>query len=228
MSNRDPVLRLCHLSKSFKEGVQALTVLKDINLEVHAGQVVSLLGPSGSGKSTLMHSAGLLERPDSGTIFIEGKEVSEASDGKRTLLRRQTMGFIYQFHHLLNEFTALENVLLPQLIQGIPRAKARIRSQELLEKVGLKDRLTHFPTELSGGEQQRVAIARALANAPKILLADEPTGNLDPRTSAEIFSMILNLSHEQGLAALVVTHNADLATQTDHVVKLEKGVLYRA
>jgi lipoprotein-releasing system ATP-binding protein len=190
---------------------------------VWAGQSVALIGPSGAGKSTLLHVAGLLEHPDGGEVFIEGIPTTTLSDAERTRIRRNEIGFVYQFHHLLGEFSALENVVLPQMIRGLSRNEAKRRASELLSYLGLKDRLNHRPAELSGGEQQRVAIARAVANAPRILLADEPTGNLDPRTSEHVFGTLAQLVRASGLAAIVATHNMDLARRMDRRVTLRDG-----
>ena len=221
----ETLLQLNQIKKSFKEAEKKLHVLQGVSLSMKAGQVVALLGPSGAGKSTLLHIAGLLECPDHGEVIIEGQKTSQLSDRKRTQIRCHTIGFVYQFHHLLPEFTALENVILPQLIKGDPQALAKERALALLEQVGLEDRLSHLPSELSGGEQQRVAIARALANAPKILLADEPTGNLDTHTSQKIFRLILERTHKDKLAALIVTHNSELAAQADVVLTMVNGAL---
>lgn len=221
----NPVLHVKNIFKSFQEGSKQLDVLTGVSFDLEAGKVVSLLGPSGSGKSTLLHIAGLLERPNAGRVIINQQDASTLSDRKRTHLRCQTIGFVYQFHHLLPEFTAHENVILPQLLNGASESAARQRASALLEKVGLKERLTHLPSQLSGGEQQRVAIARAIANSPRILLADEPTGNLDTHTSAQIFKMILELAHTENLAALIVTHNPELASKTDQIMTMENGKL---
>src|SRR5215470_11443538 len=188
-------------------------------------QSVALIGPSGAGKSTLLHVAGLLEHPDGGEVFIEGVPTSTLSDAERTRIRRNEIGFVYQFHHLLGEFSALENVLLPQMIRGLSRAEAKRRASELLSYLGLKDRLHHRPAELSGGEQQRVAIARAVANAPRILLADEPTGNLDPQTADHVFKALTQLVRASGLAMLCATHNMDLAARMDRRVTLRNGLV---
>jgi len=198
-------------------------VLNGADLVLDPGEIVALVGPSGAGKSTLLHVAGLLEHPDGGEVFIEGLPTSTLSDGERTRIRRNEIGFVYQFHHLLGEFSALENVVLPQMIRGLTRNEAQRRSSELLSYLGLKDRLHHRPAELSGGEQQRVAIARAVANAPRILLADEPTGNLDPRTSEHVFGTLAQLVRASGLAAIVATHNMDLAQRMDRRVTLRDG-----
>jgi lipoprotein-releasing system ATP-binding protein len=221
-------LALNELRKTFHQGRSDLHVLNGAALSVRGGEMVALVGPSGSGKSTLMHIAGLLERPDAGQVVVQGQDVSRAGDGERTRVRRGQIGFVYQHHHLLPEFSARENVVLPQMIAGTPRSKARTRAGELLELVGLGERLEHRPAELSGGEQQRVAIARALANDPAVLLADEPTGNLDPTTSARVFDALTKIVRDAGVAALVATHNLELAGQMDRTLRLQDGVLVDA
>ncbi|MBK1697799.1 ABC transporter ATP-binding protein [Rhodovibrio salinarum] len=221
----EAALALKELRKTFHQGRSDLHVLNGAALEVAGGEMVALVGPSGSGKSTLMHIAGLLERPDAGSVVIQGRDASKAGDGERTRVRRASIGFVYQHHHLLPEFSARENVVLPQMIAGTARSKARTRAGELLELVGLAERLDHRPAELSGGEQQRVAIARALANEPSVLLADEPTGNLDPTTSDRVFAALTQIVRESGVAALVATHNLDLAGQMDRTVRLQDGAL---
>ncbi|MEO9963372.1 MAG: ABC transporter ATP-binding protein, partial [Nisaea sp.] len=193
---------------------------------VRPGEVVALVGPSGAGKSTLLHIAGLLESPDAGTIEVGGQDCSAMGDEERTLMRRYNLGFVYQHHHLLPEFSALENVIIPQIISGIPHKDAKDRAMEILNWMGLSERLTHRPARLSGGEQQRVAIARALSTAPKVLLADEPTGNLDPHTADEVFSILLRLARGAGLAALIATHNPRLAAQMDRTLRLTDGFLF--
>ncbi len=217
-------LTLAGIERTFKSAVP-LPVLRGASLSVAPGELVALVGPSGAGKSTLLQIAGLLERPDGGEILIAGERCVAASDSKRTLLRRRFIGFVYQFHHLLPEFTALENVVLPQMIDGVPRRRAAARAAELLGLVGLSGRLGHRPARLSGGEQQRVAIVRAMANKPAVLLADEPTGNLDPSTAEDVFELLGQLVRRTGLAALVATHNLDLARRMDRVVRLTDGVL---
>ena len=202
-----------------------LPVLRGVELTVRAGEIVALVAPSGAGKSTLLHVAGLLDRPDGGSVLIEGQTVGGLGDAQRTAIRRDTIGFVYQFHHLLAEFTALENVVLPQMIAGAPRRKAEERGRALLSRFGLAPRLGHLPGKLSGGEQQRVAIARALANEPKLLLADEPTGNLDVDTAGGVFEALLATVRDQGLAALIATHNPELAARMDRVVTLKDGRL---
>jgi len=220
-----PALELQDIKRSYTQGEACLEVLKGATIAIAAGEIVGLLGPSGSGKSTLLHIAGLLERPTSGRIIIGSADCATLSDGQRTRIRREELGFVYQFHHLLPEFTARENVMLPQMIAGTSRAKAAERASELLAALGLAERLEHQPMQLSGGEQQRVAIARALANRPKILLADEPTGNLDPKTSGAVFDQLLDLVRGEGLAALIATHNYQLADRMDRSVVLEDGHL---
>ena len=216
-------LKLKGIVKTFQQAGRRLEVLRRANLELLPGQLVALLGPSGAGKSTLMHIAGLLEQPDDGKVEAAGRDCTKLADGERTDLRRTTIGFVYQYHHLLPEFSALENVVVPQMIAGVGRGDARRRARELLEKVGLGERLDHRPARLSGGEQQRVAIARALANDPAILLADEPTGNLDPHTADAVFQVLIKLVQERDLAALVATHNLDLAKRMDRTLRLEDG-----
>ena len=225
MNKKAPVLELKNVYRSFKQGSQTLQVLREVNLELEKGEVVALIGPSGSGKSTLLQLAGLLEKPSKGDIYLDGQNCSRLSDGVRTSLRRDYLGFVYQYHNLLADFDALENVMLPQLIAGVGYKEAADKAKWLLKKMGLEKRIKHRPAELSGGEQQRVAIARALANAPKLLLADEPTGNLDPKTSEVVFAELLNIVKETGLSALVATHNFELADRMDRKVKLEGGKL---
>jgi lipoprotein-releasing system ATP-binding protein len=220
-----PVLFLHGIERHYQQGDARLDILKGIELAVWAGQSVALIAPSGAGKSTLLHIAGLLERQDAGEVYLGQAATSVLSDGERTRIRRMDVGFVYQAHHLLPEFSALENVMLPQMIRGLSRREASARSGELLSYLGLKERLTHRPAELSGGEQQRVAIARAVANAPKVLLADEPTGNLDPRTSEHVFGSLTQLVRASGLAAVIATHNMDLASRMDRRVTLRDGKL---
>jgi lipoprotein-releasing system ATP-binding protein len=219
------VLTLKDVRRSFKQGAATLDVLRGISLGVKPGELVALVGPSGCGKSTLLHIAGLLERADGGEIWIEGKNVTALSDDQRSALRRDSMGFVYQYHHLLREFSALENVVVPQMIAGHSRAEARKRAEELLAVVGLAKRAVHRPAELSGGEQQRVAIARALANRPRLLLADEPTGNLDEHTADEVFGVLLRLVRDAGLGALIATHNTALAGRMDRRLTLHEGIV---
>ena len=219
----DPVLRLGDIHKSYK-GVER-PILSGAELSVQPGEVVGLVAPSGAGKSTLLHIAGLLDTADSGAVWLSGSDMASANDRKRTATRRAQVGFVYQFHHLLPEFSAKENILLPQLAAGAPPKMAKAHAEELLEAVGLSERADHRPAALSGGEQQRVAFCRALANKPALLLADEPTGNLDPATSATVFEVLLRLARETGLAALIATHNFDLAGRMDRIVRLEEGKL---
>jgi lipoprotein-releasing system ATP-binding protein len=219
------VLRLEGVTRRFKEGEGQLEVFSGLDLTLQPGEIVALVGQSGAGKSSLLHMAGLLEAPTSGEIHVEGVAASRLADAERTRIRRQTIGFVYQAHHLLPEFDALENVILPQMIAGKSRAEAAGEAERLLTTLGLGQRLTHRPSQLSGGEQQRVAIARALANGPKILLADEPTGNLDPRTAGGVFDALIAITREQGLAALIATHNFDLAARMDRALLLHQGKL---
>lgn len=223
MSN--PVIRLVGLTRSFEQGGERIEVLRGVNLAVAPGEIVALLGPSGSGKSTLLQAVGLLEGGFGGEIDIAGVDASSLSADQRTVLRRDRIGFVYQFHHLLPDFTALENVVLPQLVAGTERSAAVERARELLTALGLAERLDHRPNQLSGGEQQRVAVARALANRPALVLADEPTGNLDERTSDRVLEQFLELVRGTGSAALVATHNERLAARMDRVVRLHNGVL---
>ncbi|MGJ0426019.1 ABC transporter ATP-binding protein [Methylocystis sp.] len=219
----EAVLELRSIARHYREGEARLDILMDVNLSIYPGETVALLAPSGAGKSTLLHIAGLLERQDGGEVLIANAPTSRMSDAERTRLRRATVGFIYQFHHLLPEFSALENVALPQMINGLSANEARLRAQQLLDYLRLGPRASHRPSELSGGEQQRVAIARAVANAPHLLLADEPTGNLDPRTAEHVFGTLLALARSTGLAALIATHNLELAKQMDRRVTLRDG-----
>jgi lipoprotein-releasing system ATP-binding protein len=214
--------------RTFVQGGSRIEVLKGVSLALAPGEIVALLGPSGAGKSTLLHIAGLLERADGGDVVIGGRACGKLSDSERTALRCTALGFVYQFHHLLPEFSALENVMLPQMIAGRTAAAARVRARQLLETLGLGPRLSHRPARLSGGEQQRVAIARAIANNPQVLLADEPTGNLDSQTAERVFAELIHLVRDGGLAALIATHNGDLARRMDRVVVLRDGVLAAA
>ncbi|MBS9715972.1 ABC transporter ATP-binding protein [Pseudohalocynthiibacter aestuariivivens] len=224
MSNA--VLELEGISKAYNKGkISEVSVLKGADLKLSEGEIVALVAPSGAGKSTLLHIAGLLDTPDSGVIRIAGEEVAHLSDRRRTAIRRAGVGFIYQFHHLLPEFSALENIVLPQLANGTAQAAAEAHATSLLSRVGIAERAHHRPAELSGGEQQRVAFCRALANQPRLLLADEPTGNLDPETSDQVFGTLVELVRETGLSALIATHNLDLAARMDRVMHLEHGVL---
>ncbi len=220
-----PVLSVRGLERTYVTPAKTLTVLNGVDLDVFAGEVVGLIGPSGSGKSSLLHAAGLLERPTAGRIVIDGEEVSNLNERARTRLRLQRVGFVYQFHHLLPEFDARDNVALPMRIAGAPLDKARARASEVLTQLGLGERLTHQPAQLSGGEQQRVAIARSLANGPRLLLADEPTGNLDPTTSQVVFDSLRQLAKTTGVAALIATHNMELAGHMDRVFALKDGHL---
>jgi lipoprotein-releasing system ATP-binding protein len=224
-ADEQPLIFLHNVSRQFQQGDATLDVLKGAELAVWRGQSVALVGPSGAGKSTLLHIAGLLEHPDSGEVYIDTVPTTNLTDIQRTRIRRTEIGFVYQFHHLLPEFTALENVVLPQMIRGLSRREATVRSSELLSYLGLKERLTHRPAELSGGEQQRVAIARAVANAPRILLADEPTGNLDVRTAEHVFATLNQLVRASGLAAVIATHNMEIAAQMDRRVTLRDGLV---
>jgi lipoprotein-releasing system ATP-binding protein len=218
-------LALTGIKRTFVQGDRRLEVLRGVSLELRAGEIVALVGQSGSGKSTMLHIAGLLERPDGGDVVLDGKGAGTLGDSQRTALRRKFLGFVYQYHHLLPEFSALENVMLPQMLNGLSRGEARRRATDLLAMVQLKDRADHRPGRLSGGEQQRVAIARAVANAPRVLLADEPTGNLDATTADTVFRQLLTLVRETGMAALIATHNPDLAARMDRTVHLKDGIL---
>jgi lipoprotein-releasing system ATP-binding protein len=220
-----PILSLVGLERTYMQGENALNVLRGASLDLPPGEIVGLVGPSGAGKSTLLHIAGLLERPNAGSVHIGGVDTTGLDDRARTAIRRRDIGFVYQFHHLLPEFTALENVVLPQRLAGLARRDAEQRGAELLTFLGLGERQVHRPGELSGGEQQRVAIARAVANAPRILLADEPTGNLDPGTAEHVFDILLRLVHGTGLAALIATHNLEFAARMDRRVTLKDGHL---
>jgi lipoprotein-releasing system ATP-binding protein len=218
-----PILFLQDVERQYRQGDETLHVLNGIELALWPGQSVALVAPSGAGKSTLLHVAGLLEHPDHGDVYIDGRSTSILPDHERTRIRRNEIGFVYQSHHLLPEFSALENVMLPQMIRGLARTEAKARASELLEYLGLAARLNHRPAELSGGEQQRVAIARAVANAPRILLADEPTGNLDVHTAEHVFHALSQLVRASGLAAIIATHNMDLAARMDRRVSLREG-----
>jgi len=214
-----------NLEKTHIQGDESLTIFKDISISLNAGEIVALVGPSGAGKSTLLQMIGLLDKPTSGQIEIEGKIVSKLDDESLTLLRRHAIGFVYQFHFLQAEFSAEENVMIPLMIAGISKKDAKIKADSLLTQMGLGHRLTHRPARLSGGEQQRVAIARALANDPKILLADEPTGNLDPKTSEEVFRLLIERVRKLGIGALIATHNMDLARKMDRILVMQDGQL---
>jgi len=220
----EPVLELKGIEKGYKLGKPGeVRVLRGADLSIARGEVVALVAPSGAGKSTLMHIAGLLDTPNAGEVLIGGEEMLGRSDRRRTVVRRSEVGFIYQFHHLLPEFSAAENVILPQLANGAGQAAAAARAADLLSRVGIADRADHRPAALSGGEQQRVAFCRALANQPRLLLADEPTGNLDPETSERVFATLMDVVRETGLSALIATHNLELAARMDRVVRLEAG-----
>ena len=222
----DLTLELSTIAKAYNSGKDnEVSVLRSVDLSVKAGEIVALVAPSGAGKSTLLHIAGLLDTPDTGLVKIAGQDVTGLSDRKRTAIRREDVGFVYQFHHLLPEFTALENIVLPQLANGVSATNAEARAQDLLTRVGVAHRADHRPAALSGGEQQRVAFCRALANAPRLLLADEPTGNLDPGTSDQVFSALMELVRGTGLSAVIATHNLDLAARMDRQLRLEEGAL---
>ena len=220
-----PILYLHQVERHYRQGEATLYILKGADLALWAGQSVALVAPSGSGKSTLLHLAGLLEHPDHGEVYMDGQATVGLSDSERTRLRREQVGFVYQSHRLLPEFSALENVMMPQMIRGLSRREANRRGMELLGYLGLAERATHRPAELSGGEQQRVAIARAVANAPRLLLADEPTGNLDPHTADHVFHALEQLVRASGLATIVATHNMDLAARMDRRVTLRDGLI---
>ncbi len=224
----EPVLRVRGLRRTYESGRGPLEVLKGADLDVGEGEMVGLLGPSGSGKSSLLHAAGLLERPTAGEVTVAGRSAGALSDAERTQIRLSTLGFVYQFHHLLPEFDALENVALPAAILGLSRRESRERARALLVELGLEQRLDHRPAQLSGGEQQRVAVARALVNRPRLLLADEPTGNLDPATSEQVFQLMHDLVRRTGVAALVATHNLEMARHMDRVVRLKDGMVVPA
>ena len=222
----EPVVRLTDLTRSFEQGGVKIDVLRGVNLTIASGEIVALLGPSGSGKSTMLQAVGLLEGGFGGRIEIAGTDASQLPSSDRTSLRRNHLGFVYQFHHLLPDFNAEENVILPQLVAGRDRTEATVRARELLGSLGLAQRLDHRPSQLSGGEQQRVAVARALANKPQLVLADEPTGNLDEVTADKVLAQFLELVRGQGSAALVATHNERLAHKMDRIVRLQDGVLH--
>jgi lipoprotein-releasing system ATP-binding protein len=221
-----PVLELIELRRTFHQGPREIHVLNGASARLMPGEAVALVGPSGAGKSTLLHVAGLLEQPDGGHVMVNGRDCAKMDDRQRTAVRRGEVGFVYQFHQLLPEFTALENVVIPQMILGRSRRVAEQRARELLGMLGLAERVEHRPAELSGGEQQRTAICRALANAPRLLLADEPTGNLDPKTSERVFNELISLIRGTGVAALIATHNIELAHRMDRVLQLSDGLLY--
>jgi lipoprotein-releasing system ATP-binding protein len=219
----DVVLRLSSICRRYKQGDRELVILDDANFELRKGEMVALVAPSGTGKSTLLHTAGLLEHPDSGEVTVNGQASSGLSDDARTAIRRSEIGFVYQFHHLLPEFTALENIMIPQLLRGLSSSEATAHAHQLLGYMKIDQRGEHRPSELSGGEQQRVAIARAVANAPLVLLADEPTGNLDPTTASYVYEALESLVRQSGLAAIIATHNHDLAKRMDRRVTLKDG-----
>ncbi|MBT3330045.1 MAG: ABC transporter ATP-binding protein [Rhodospirillaceae bacterium] len=223
--NEGAVLQIAGLERTFVQGNRQLRVLSNLDLSVARGEAIALMGPSGSGKSTLLHAAGLLEQPDAGSIVIAGQNCADMNDRQRTAMRRDYLGFVYQFHHLLPEFTALENVLMPLRLANVGAEEAKQRAQSLLIELGLEDRLAHAPAQLSGGEQQRVAIARALANKPVLLLADEPTGNLDQATAEVVLEELLSLVRQQGLAAVIATHDPLVADRLDRTVRLQDGHL---
>ncbi len=217
------LLKTENLQRIYQQGGENLTVLHNADIEIKAGEIVALVGPSGSGKSTLLQMTGLLDRPTSGRVFIAGQDATGGDDETRTAMRRKFIGFVYQFHYLLPEFTALENVVIPQMIAGVDKGDAEDKAKELLTRLKLDHRLDHRPARLSGGEQQRVAMARALANGPKLLLADEPTGNLDPETSNGVFEMLTDLVRSTGIGAMIATHNMDLAERMDRILELKAG-----
>ncbi len=219
----DALLKTEGLQKNFFQGEETLTILHNVDIEIRPGEIVALVGPSGSGKSTLLQTVGLLDTPTGGQITIGGRPTAGLTDRERTKIRREVIGFVYQFHYLLPEFSALENVVIPQMIAGVSEEEAEERARNLLEAMKLSHRLDHRPARLSGGEQQRVAMARALSNRPKLLLADEPTGNLDPETSAAVFEMLVDLVRTSGIGALIATHNMDLAEQMDRILELKAG-----
>jgi lipoprotein-releasing system ATP-binding protein len=223
----DLTLELSNIAKNYNVGQEnEVNVLRSVDLKIKAGEIVALVAPSGAGKSTLLHIAGLLDTPDTGQVKIAGQDVTGLSDRKRTAIRREDVGFVYQFHHLLPEFTALENIVLPQLANGVAAAKAEAHAQDLQTRVGVAHRAAHRPAALSGGEQQRVAFCRALANSPRLLLADEPTGNLDPGTSDQVFAALMELVRGTGLSAVIATHNLDLAARMDRQLRLDDGALF--
>ena len=221
----EPVVKLVGVERTYRQGEKHLHVLQGADLRILPGEIVALIGPSGAGKSTLLHIAGLLEDPDQGKVMVTGQECSQLSDDERTTLRRTKIGFVYQFHHLLPEFSAVENIMIPLMANGIEKRRAKDAAFKLVEGVGLSDRSSHRPAQLSGGEQQRVAIARALSNSPMVLLADEPTGNLDNQTALGVFELLQELVRDRGVGALVATHNLDLAKKMDRILRLENGLL---
>jgi len=221
----EPVVKLVGVERTYRQGEKHLHVLQGADLRILPGEIVALVGPSGAGKSTLLHIAGLLEDPDQGEVTVTGQECSQLSDDERTALRRTKIGFVYQFHHLLPEFSAVENIMIPLMANGIEKRRAKDAAFKLVEGVGLSDRSSHRPAQLSGGEQQRVAIARALSNSPMVLLADEPTGNLDNQTALGVFQLLQELVRDREVGALVATHNLDLAKKMDRILRLENGLL---
>ncbi len=225
MSDPAPAVALQKVARTYRQASAGLEVLKSVSLSVMPGEIVAVVGPSGAGKSTLLHIAGLLDRPSAGSVFFAGEDCTGIGDDRRTAIRRGGIGFVYQFHHLLPEFSALENIVLPQMIAGRSRREAALHARELLERIGLAERATHRPARLSGGEQQRVAIARALANRPRVLIADEPTGNLDPQTASSVFEMLLAAVRNRGVAALIATHNIELAGRMDRRLVLRDGTV---
>lgn len=224
-SHNYPILSLRNIERSYLQGSRRIKILQGVSADLYPGQTVALVGPSGSGKSSLLHIVGLLEKPDAGSVLLDGKVCTELNDKERTMVRRSEIGFVYQFHQLLPEFSAVENVVIPQLIRGIVGGKAKRQAKELLSALGLEERYHHRPAELSGGEQQRVAIARAVVNRPRLLLADEPTGNLDPDTGERVFNQLLKIAQATGLAAIIATHNIELAKSMDRILRLENGLL---
>ncbi|MDE0174858.1 MAG: ABC transporter ATP-binding protein [Defluviicoccus sp.] len=226
MSDAAPAVALREVAKTYRQASAGLDVLKSVSLSVMPGEIVAVVGPSGAGKSTLLHIAGLLDKPSAGSVFFGGEDCTAVGDDRRTAIRRGGIGFVYQFHHLLPEFSALENIVLPQMIAGRPRREAAGRARDLLDRIGLAGRATHRPARLSGGEQQRVAIGRALANSPKVLIADEPTGNLDPQTALSVFEVLLATVRDHGVAALIATHNMDLAARMDRRLTLRDGTVH--
>ncbi len=223
MNSSDTILHTYDLKRVYEQGGQSLSVLHNVNIEIQAGEIVALVGPSGSGKSTFLQTVGLLDKPTSGQITIGGENIDNKDDKARTLMRRQYIGFVYQFHYLLPEFSALENVVIPQMIAGVKRKDAEEKARELLTSMRMDHRLEHRPARLSGGEQQRVAMARALANDPKLLLADEPTGNLDPETSEIVFEHLISLVRDSGVGAIIATHNMQIAERMDRILELKNG-----
>lgn len=223
---RRPILAVRDVCRTYYQGEREIDVLKNVSADIFKGEAIALVGPSGSGKSTFLHILGLLDKPDSGKVYLKGHDCSDFNDKDRTFMRRGEIGFVYQFHQLLPEFSALENVVIPQLINGSTRSAATERAKVILEFLGLSHRISHRPNSMSGGEQQRVAIARAIANEPSLLLADEPTGNLDPNTAERVFQQLMGLIRQTGLAAIIATHNLELANRMDRVIQLQDGQLY--